>query len=270
MPGGRPHDVVFAGMYFRDKHPERARADGDRPRPAREFGLHIFARNGTDDRSTPSRRSTPPHIVGALPYEQMLAAYKMYKVFLNVNSVTRLADHVRPPGLRAVGLLDTPVVSGWSRAHRGDLRRARSPIARDEPEQTTEALRPDQQPRAARPPGPPGHARGLRQAPVHATASTSPRPLGRPVDAAATRSISVVLPTNRPEQLEHAIAQVARADPPAAAARAGPARHLDIDPVVVADKARAAGISDVVVLPPTPRSRWARASTSASRPPTAS
>ena len=39
--------------------------------------------------ATGSRGPTGRHVVGSLPYERMLAAYTAYKVFLNVNSVTR-------------------------------------------------------------------------------------------------------------------------------------------------------------------------------------
>lgn len=85
---GRIYDVAFAGSYFADKHPERRAQMGYVLEPALDFGLHIYSRLQDDDdryRFPPAYRS---HIVGSLPYEQMLTAYASYKVFLNVNSVT--------------------------------------------------------------------------------------------------------------------------------------------------------------------------------------
>ena len=116
-------------MYFRDKHPERREQMETVLAPIRELGLHIFARNGSVDEKYAWPDEYRPHIVGELPYDQMLAAYKMYKVFLNVNSVldspTMCARRVFELSACA-----TPVVSGWSRAIEetfGSL----IPIARD-------------------------------------------------------------------------------------------------------------------------------------------
>src|SRR5437868_9674792 len=115
QPKGRLHDVVFAGMYFRDKHPERREQMATVLDPVRELGLHIFARNGEVDEKYAWPAEYRPHIVGELPYDQMLAAYRMYKVFLNVNSVldspTMCARRVFE-----LSACSTPVVSGWSRA----------------------------------------------------------------------------------------------------------------------------------------------------------
>lgn len=85
---GRVYDVAFAGSYFGEKHPERRRQMKYVLEPAFDFGLHIYSRMQDQDdryRFPPAYR---PHIVGSLPYERMLAAYTSYKVFLNVNSVT--------------------------------------------------------------------------------------------------------------------------------------------------------------------------------------
>src|SRR5690606_14980686 len=42
---GRTYDIVFAGMYFRDKHPERREQMETVIAPVRPLGLHIYARN---------------------------------------------------------------------------------------------------------------------------------------------------------------------------------------------------------------------------------
>ncbi|MBO3745912.1 glycosyltransferase [Streptosporangiaceae bacterium NEAU-GS5] len=241
---GRPYDVVFAGMYFRDKHPERREQMETILAPTRELGLHIFARNGTvaDKYAWPDEYV--PHIVGELPYDQMLAAYKMYKVFLNVNSVidspTMCARRVFE--LSACG---TTVLSGWSRAIEetfGDL----IPVAHSQEEAYNRALYLINSPelRARQ-----GHLALREVFDKHLFSHRVDQilgDLGLPISA-RERSISVVLPTNRAGQLEHAISQVARQ------------RHtnlelilvlhaLEEDPSVVRDKAVAAGIERVTVL----------------------
>ena len=77
--------------------------------------------------------------MGELPYDQMLAAYKMYKVFLNVNSVidspTMCARRVFE-----LSACSTPVVSGLVQGHRGDVRRRCIPIAREPVESYNQVL----------------------------------------------------------------------------------------------------------------------------------
>lgn len=91
--GRHSRDVAFAGMYFAHKYPERreqmrllldgAIAGSDRVK----HGLEIFSRQlgGNPDYQFPEPYAS--HVVGSLTYDQMLTAYKAYKVFLNVNSV---------------------------------------------------------------------------------------------------------------------------------------------------------------------------------------
>ena len=241
---GRPYDIVFAGMYFRDKHPERREQMETVLAPLRELGLHIFARNTTVADKYAWPEEYRPHIVGELPYEQMLAAYKMYKIFLNVNSVidspTMCARRVFE-----LSACSTTVLSGWSRAIEetfGDL----IPVAHTQEEAYNLALyflnSPELRARQ-------GHL-AMREVLSKHTFSHRVdqilRDLGWPVRP-RSRSVSVVLPTNRPGQIEHAISQVARQ------------RHRNLelvlvlhnmseDPSVVRDKALAAGIPEVKVL----------------------
>lgn len=91
--GRHSRDVAFAGMYFAHKYPERreqmrllldgAMAGSDRVK----HGLEIFSRQlgGNPDYQFPEPYAS--RVVGSLSYDQMLNAYKAYKVFLNVNSV---------------------------------------------------------------------------------------------------------------------------------------------------------------------------------------
>ena len=74
-------------------------------------------------RSSSGRRSTCQHIVGSLPYERMVTAYKAYRLFLNVNTVV---DSPTMCARRAfeISATSTPVLSGDARALRevfGDL-----------------------------------------------------------------------------------------------------------------------------------------------------
>ncbi|ERI36203.1 glycosyltransferase [Arthrobacter sp. TES] len=91
--GRHSRDVAFAGMYFAHKYPERreqmqvllegAMEGSDRVK----HGLEIFSRQlgGNPDYQFPAPFDS--RVVGSLSYDQMLSAYKAYKVFLNVNSV---------------------------------------------------------------------------------------------------------------------------------------------------------------------------------------
>ncbi len=81
--------LCFAGTYYREKYPERRREMDVLLNAARTRGLTIFDRNHGLD-VLPQYRfpdELQPLIHGALPYEQMLRAYKEFDIFLNVNSV---------------------------------------------------------------------------------------------------------------------------------------------------------------------------------------
>lgn len=91
--GFHSRDICFAGMYFAHRHPER-RAQMDLLLNAAadvshrmDHGLEIFSRYlGNDDRyQFPGDLSE--RVVGSLDYPKMLSAYRAFKVFLNVNTV---------------------------------------------------------------------------------------------------------------------------------------------------------------------------------------
>ncbi|MCA9243567.1 MAG: methyltransferase domain-containing protein [Phycisphaerales bacterium] len=85
----RPGDVCFAGTYYRNKYPDRARDMEILLTPALAWGLHIYDRQA--DFSANDAYRFPdlfqPSVKGSLDYLEMVDAYKKYKVFLNVNSV---------------------------------------------------------------------------------------------------------------------------------------------------------------------------------------
>lgn len=122
--GFHARDVAFAGMYFAHKFPERREqmemllsaaldVSGNM-----EHGLEIFSRQLGGDANYQFPDPFNDHVVGSLPYEKMLTAYKAYKVFLNVNSV------VDSPSMCARRIFEitasgTPVVTAPSRAISG-------------------------------------------------------------------------------------------------------------------------------------------------------
>ncbi|WP_231554528.1 glycosyltransferase [Arthrobacter sp. L77] len=119
--GWHERDVAFAGMYFSHKFPER-RDQMDlllgaaaKMSTSMRTGLEIFSRQlgGKDTYQFPPHLL--PYVKGSLPYDQMLTAYKAYKVFLNVNSV------IASPSMCARRVFEitasgTPVVSTRSKA----------------------------------------------------------------------------------------------------------------------------------------------------------
>lgn len=92
--GWQSRDVAFAGMYFTHRHAER-REQLDmllgaalEVSPRMETGLEIFSRQLGGDARYQFPAPLSSRVVGSLGYEQMLTAYRAYKVFLNVNTVT--------------------------------------------------------------------------------------------------------------------------------------------------------------------------------------
>ena len=87
-------DIAFAGMYFAHKYPERREqmdlllGAADAVSSRMRHGLEIFSRFLGNDERYQFPGTLAQRVVGSLPYRNLLTAYKHYKVFLNVNSVT--------------------------------------------------------------------------------------------------------------------------------------------------------------------------------------
>ena len=111
--------VCFAGTYYRDRHEQRQADMEYILRPAIPFGLEIYDRqHGVVGKNSEAYRFPEvyrPCIRGRLDYEEMVKAYKRYRVFLNVNSVKQSPTMFsrRVFELLASG---TPVISTYSRA----------------------------------------------------------------------------------------------------------------------------------------------------------
>src|SRR5699024_4598506 len=130
-------DMAFAGMYFQHKFPERrdqmellfraAKSVVNRGR----YKFDIFSRHHDGNEKNQLTVPYDEHVVGTLPYDKMLAAYRNYKVFLNVNSVTGSPSMCarRVFELLASG---TPVVSGESAAIPEFFTHDQVPVVRDE------------------------------------------------------------------------------------------------------------------------------------------
>jgi spore maturation protein CgeB len=89
--GQKIRDVAFAGTWHatetEDKKHRREQM-ADVLAPVLPYGVDIYDRNfGSKDARYRFPERYQPNIVGQLPYDEMVYAYKIYKIFLNVNSV---------------------------------------------------------------------------------------------------------------------------------------------------------------------------------------
>jgi hypothetical protein len=110
---GRIPRSCFAGSWYGNRHAERGQEMGWLLQAANRHGLDIFDRNfGTGNFSFPDEFRDG--IRGSLPYAELCAEYRRYRVFLNVNSVTNSPTMFsrRVFELMACG---TPVVSTWAK-----------------------------------------------------------------------------------------------------------------------------------------------------------
>ena len=207
--GRHQRDVAFAGMYFAHKYPERrAQMDfllgGALDASTRmRTGLEIFSRQlgGNPEYQFPTPLDS--RVVGSLTYAQTLSAYKAYKVFLNVNSV------VDSPSMCARRIFEisasgTPVITAPSQAVGAFFTAAAVPVAasRKDAEHLTRALvsNPELNDRTAH----------LAQRTIwahhtyaHRAATVLERALPGNATTVAQPSLSVLLPTIRPQNLEN-------------------------------------------------------------------
>jgi spore maturation protein CgeB len=207
--GWHQRDVAFAGMYFAHKYPERRAqmelllGGAEDASAGMELGLEVFSRQlaGNPEYQFPSPLAE--RVVGSLSYSQMLTAYKAYKVFLNVNSV------VDSPSMCArrvfeISASGTAVVSTPSRALR-DLFPPDEVAVVESREEARDTLRSlVEQPLLAERLV---HRAQRRIWAEHTYAHRAEQVIlaalperSKPV---ALPSLSVLLSTNRPQQLEH-------------------------------------------------------------------
>ncbi|MDJ0316240.1 glycosyltransferase family protein [Arthrobacter antibioticus] len=145
--GWHVRDVAFAGMYFSHKFPERREQMDFLLGGAMDVstkmktGLEIFSRflGGGPQYQFPVPLDS--RVVGSLTYQQMLSAYKAYKVFLNVNSVVE-SRSMCARRIFEISAAGTPVISAPSEAIRNFFSDLEVPIAvtREEAGHLTRAL----------------------------------------------------------------------------------------------------------------------------------
>lgn len=210
-------DIAFAGMYFRDKFPERRNQMklllGAAAQVARrgKYNFDIYSRHHGGDKRYQFPKPFRSHVAGSLEYDQVLTAYRYYKVFLNVNSV---ADSPSMCARRVFEVLasGTPVVSARSEAITKLFHSNEVPVVY-EPKQAELQLRallnsPQTRDRMVQ--------RAQRKIWANHTYTHRADQLFRAVGFNVTTprlqptEITAILSTNRPDFVRHAIESVAR------------------------------------------------------------
>ncbi|GAA1489410.1 glycosyltransferase family protein [Brachybacterium sacelli] len=257
--GHQARDIAFAGMYFAHKFPERrAQMDmllgGALDASARmDLGLEIFSRFLGDDERYQFPGALADRVVGSLSYYRMLTAYKAYKVFLNVNSV------VTSPSMCARRIFEitasgTPVVSAPSPAIGEFFAEEEVPVVakREDAAHVVRALvrsseLRDRTVHLAQRRIWHEHTYTHRARQVLDTVGLGQRAGKRGLPGGAgLASVSIMAATNRPDQLDHLVGQVAR--------QSGVERQLLLithgfsSPTETAERARELGVENVVVL----------------------
>lgn len=248
IPVGRIFDVVATtgGVLAGAAPPATGQPDPAEVilEPATEFGLHLL---GTWHEPV-GREDLPPalrpYLVGALPYERQLAADKLYKVALNVDSVG-IATGGCPRRLFELAAAATPVISGYSAAIPttfGDL--IAISASADETRALLAGLLNSKELRDRR-----AHL-AMREVLSRHTYAHRVDAMLDAVGRHPTRhppEVSVLLPTCRADQVPPAIEQVARqAYRPVQLVLVLHGLDLDVD--AVTKQAHAAGLDNVVVL----------------------
>jgi spore maturation protein CgeB len=214
VTGHQSRDIAFAGMYFAHRHPERREqmdlllGAAARVSSRMQYGLEIFSRYLGGDERYQFPGELGERVVGSLTYAQMLTAYRAYKVFLNVNSV------VDSPSMCARRIFEitacgTPVVSTSSPAIGNFFPRDEVPQV-GEPQEAEWTLRAlvnspelrDRMVHSAQRRIWRGHTYGHRVDDVLRSVGLESRVMPR-------RSVSALVSSNRPDQLEHVIRTVA-------------------------------------------------------------
>jgi spore maturation protein CgeB len=242
---GRVYPVAFAGTWFADKHPDRRRQLTYLLSPARDFGLHIWSRMMSEDKRYQFPREFAPYVVGSLPYPKMLAGYTAYKVFLNVNSVTS-SKTMCSRRLFELSAAQTAIISTPSPAI--------VPVFGDDVEVVNDAEETQAALEVLL-----GHDDLRERRAIHAHRTVFDehlyehrvaavlRAVDLPHEADLGKSVSLLIPTRRPEQLDHVLRFVA--------AQSWTNRQLVLVPHGfdvpddLAERAAEIGVTDLVVRP---------------------
>ncbi|MFJ2519784.1 glycosyltransferase [Cellulosimicrobium cellulans] len=250
---GPSGDVAFGGMYFAHKYPER-RAQMDLllgaavdVSPRMENGLEIFSRFQGGDERYQFPEPFGSRVVGSLDYDRMLTAYREYKVFLNVNSV------VDSPSMCARRVFEitacgTPVVTTPSAAI-GEFFPPDEVFVVGERAEAAHTIRALVRSRELRDRATHrGQRRIWREHTYGARVQRVLHDVGLAESATVARpSVSALVSTNRPGQLDHVL-QTVGAQRDVDVQLALLTHGFDVDEADVRLRAKEAGVEDLVLL----------------------
>ncbi|MFL6106184.1 MAG: glycosyltransferase [Marmoricola sp.] len=240
----RPYDVAFAGTWFAHKHPQRRAQMEYVLRPALEHGLHIWSRM-TGDKRHRFPKPYRQHVVGSLPYEKMLAAYTAYKVFLNVNSVTE-SRSMCSRRLFELSAAETAIISAPAASiepffgdtvtvveNAAQTEEALVRLLGDDDVRDRQALR--------------AHRRVYDEHLYSHRVAEVLRSVGLASGERSVPSVSAIVPTVRPEQVDHVLAYIAHQSHPAIELVLV-THGFVLDEQDLRRRAEAAGVTDVVLV----------------------
>ncbi|NUU33220.1 glycosyltransferase [Arthrobacter sp. C9C5] len=251
--GWHAREVAFAGMYFAHKYEDRRRqmdyllgaavdaTAGKRP------GFEIFSRQLGGEPQYQFPGLLKKHVVGSLSYKQMLTAYKAYKVFLNVNSVTdspsMCARRIFEITAAGTCVVSTPSVAITEFFPEGEIPTAET---REAATHLLKALtaNPDYAQRLVHKAQRRIWAEHTYSHRAQAIAAAAQPALSSP---AARPQVSVLVSSFRPQQLDHVLAGVA-AQQGVDVQLVYLAHGFELDDAVFRRKCLEVGIADVVVL----------------------
>ncbi len=116
--GNKVRDIGFAGSWYEGRTEHRMHRKEQMSNvllPALRYDVDIYDRNySIDDDRYRFPKEYQPCIVGELSYDEMVYAYKMYKIFLNVNSVIE-SPTMFPRRVLEILASGTCVLSGYAK-----------------------------------------------------------------------------------------------------------------------------------------------------------
>ena len=230
------HEVAFAGTWYGQKHVERGALLPILLDVAMDYQLHIFDRMSAHTRNDfykfPDKYA--PFLRMSLPYPNILNAYRCFKVFLNVNSVTGSPTMF---ARRVFEILasSTAVVSTASTGIEQMLGDAVS-IVHDEDEARAELDRLLADPIYRQRKAHLGHRKVMRQHTYAARFRTIARAIGLDLDEARDLpTVSVVVPLGDEGWLDNALANLRRQ------------RYADIEPLWLIKEGAAGALAERVM-----------------------
>lgn len=212
-------DIAFGGTYFSQKFPERERqirlllgAAQDVSRK-NGYSFDIFSRHAGGNKKYQFPNEFAGYVRGALNYERMLTAYRSFKLFLNVNTVTD-SPTMCSRRIFEIPASGTAVLSTNSLAVRKFFREDEIPVTstRLEARSSIKALlnSPKYREKVVH--------RAQRKIWEHHTYKHRALKILKAVDDSvvgpSTPLVSVICSTNRPENIDHLLRQVGQQNYP--------------------------------------------------------